>query len=209
MGQREPALAPTEQAPLNVPAAGSVRGWREEAAVREALGLKRDSSTLTEWLCSISTHTRTLTELRGYEMVKGSVCPRLRPPAALPGQHHPKAGPTPRPAPSFTFIGHLGNSLDHQYPQGCPRGKGHNGCNHGYRGPPGFLLIFRHFTLWMALSQELVGMPRSIPGEPLLGQRVAHPGTWTPPPQPVTKLHPGGGGPAPDTPRSRGRGRWL
>ena len=87
------------------------------------MGLKRDSSTLTEWLCSISTHTRILTKLRGHEMVKGSICPRVRPPAALPGQHHPKAGPTPRPAPSFTFIGHLGNGLDHQYPQGCPRAK--------------------------------------------------------------------------------------
>lgn len=59
MGQREPASAPTEQAPLTVPAAGSVRGWREEAAVREAVGLKRGSSTLTEWPCSISTHTHT------------------------------------------------------------------------------------------------------------------------------------------------------
>lgn len=204
MGQREPALAPTEQAPLNVPAAGSVRGWREEAAVREALWLKRDSSTLTEWSCSISTHARTLTKLRRYEMVKGSVRPRLRPPAALPGWHHPKAGPTPRPAPSFTFTGHLGNGLYHQYPQGCPRAKVTMD-----RSPPGFLLISRHFTLWMALPQELVGMPRSIPGKPLLGQRVPHPGAWTPLPQPVTKLHPGGGGPAPDTPRSKGRGRWL
>ena len=69
------------------------------------------------------THTRRLTRLRGYERVKRSGCPQLRPPAALPGRHHAEAGPTPGSAPSFAFTGHLGNSLDYPHPQGCPWAK--------------------------------------------------------------------------------------
>lgn len=75
-------------------------------------------------------------------------------------------------------------------------------------GSPGFLPVSRHFTQQAALPQELVGTPGPAPGGPLLGQRVPRARAWCLR-HSLSRSPTGGGGPALDTPRSRGRGRWL
>lgn len=161
--------------------------------VREALGLKRVSSTLPEWPCSISTHTRTLTRLTGRERVEGSARLRLRPPAALPGRHHPEAGATPGSTPSSAFTGHLANGLDYQHPQGCPgqRCQRTQPCTLGSPRVPSRLPSFRPMD---GSAPGAGGNARINSRRATAGSKGPHTPTWMPPPQPVMKPHLGAGG---------------
>lgn len=161
--------------------------------VREALGLKRVSSTLPEWLCSISTHTRTLTRQTGRERVEGSARLRLRPPAALSGRHHPEAGATPGSTPSSAFTGHLANGLDYQHPQGCPgqRCQRTQPCTLGSPRVPSRLLLFRPMD---SSAPGAGGNARINSRRATAGSKGPHTPTWMPPPQPVMKPHLGAGG---------------